>query len=145
LKVYVDTNVIVAALVEGHSHHVPARDLMTAVWRGDLRATISTHGMAEFYSVLTKTPFSPRIHPIAANRLLEESIYPFIETVGYTEDDYRAVIANIANAGHLGGMVFDALHLWAAQKADCDRIYTFNVRHFRMLAPEEQARKITMP
>jgi predicted nucleic acid-binding protein len=145
LKVYVDTNVLVAAFVEGHSHHESARDLLTRVWQDDLRATISTHGVAEFYSVLTRTPFSPRIHPIVANRLLAESVYPYIETVAYSESDYRTVIASTANAGHAGGMIFDALHLWAAQKANCERIYTFNVKHFRMLAPEELARKITAP
>jgi hypothetical protein len=28
------------------------------------------------------------------------------------------------------------LHLDSAKKAACDRIYTFNVRHFQQLAPE---------
>ena len=36
----------------------------------------------------------------------------------------------------IGARVYDALHLQCAKKAGCDRIYTFNVRHFRQLAPD---------
>jgi hypothetical protein len=35
--------------------------------------------------------------------------------------------------------------LRCAQKADCDRIYTFNVKDFRSLAPAGLAEKIAAP
>ncbi len=37
-----------------------------------VRVCISTHGLAEFYSVLTRAPFTPRIHPTEAGRFLDD-------------------------------------------------------------------------
>jgi hypothetical protein len=45
----------------------------------------------------------------------------------------------------IGGLVFDALHLHCAEKAQCDRIYTFNVKDFRALAPDALVAKIAAP
>lgn len=42
-------------------------------------------------------------------------------------------------------MVFDALHLHSALKAGCDRVYTFNLKDFRSLAPKELEGKIAAP
>jgi hypothetical protein len=36
----------------------------------------------------------------------------------------------------IGGRIYDALHLRRARQAACDRVYTFNVRHFQQLAPD---------
>ena len=101
--------------------------------------------LAEFYAVVTRAPFTPRVPPFEANRFLDEKIFPFFEIVPLSETDYRNVIGNCANAGTAGAVIYDALHLCAARKAECDRIYTFNVRHFRALASEDLAGKITAP
>jgi hypothetical protein len=58
---------------------------------------------------------------------------------------YKAVLRSCTSAGWVGGVVLDALHLYSAQKADCERIYTFNVRDFRSLATAELADKIAAP
>ena len=145
MKVYLDTNVLVAASVEQHMHHVPAFELLSAIEQNSMQGCISTHGLAEFYSVVTRTPFSPRVQPLVANLFLQDNVYPYFEIVALSEADYRTVLGNCANAGMTSGMIFDALHLCAAGKANCDRIYTFNVRHFRALASKEQEGKITAP
>jgi hypothetical protein len=44
-----------------------------------------------------------------------------------------------------GAIVFDALHLRCAQKSACDRIYTFNVKDFRGLAPDGLQSRIVSP
>ena len=110
-----------------------------------MQGCISTHGLAEFYSVVTRTPFSPRVQPLVANLFLQDNVYPYFEIVALSEADYRTVLGNCANAGMTSGMIFDALHLCAAGKANCDRIYTFNVKHFRALASKELEDKITAP
>ena len=145
MKVYVDTNVLVAASVEQHAQHVPAFELLSAIERNAMQGCISTHGLAEFYSVVTRTPFSPRVQPLVANLFLQDNVYPYFEIVALSEADYRTVLGNCANAGMTSGMIFDALHLCAAGKANCDRIYTFNVKHFRALASKELEDKITAP
>ena len=59
--------------------------------------------------------------------------------------DYKTVRRSCAAAGLIGGVVYDALHLYAAEKANCDRIYTFNIRDFRALASPKLTGKISAP
>ncbi len=141
MKVYIDTNVLVAASVQAHPHHAQSFDLVNNVKDGRLRGCISTHGLAEFYSVLTRAPFSPRVHPAEAGRFLEDNIAPHFELVTLSGDDYKQVLNASAKAGLVGGVVYDALHLRCARKAECDRIYTFNVKDFRAIAPDDIRRQ----
>ncbi|MEO8662781.1 MAG: PIN domain-containing protein [Bryobacteraceae bacterium] len=145
MKVYVDTNILVAASVQDHPHHAPSFELVRRIKAGTLRGCISSHGLAEFYSVLTRAPFSPRVHPAEAGRFLEENIVPYFELVTLSATDYKAVLTASAKAGLIGGVVYDALHLRSAEKAGCDRIYTFNVKDFRTLASDDLHDKITVP
>jgi hypothetical protein len=55
------------------------------------------------------------------------------------------VLRSCSKAGLIGGMVFDALHVHCAQKANCDRVYTFNVKDFRALAPAGLVDRIAAP
>mgnify|MGYP001164593724 CR=1 FL=1 len=142
MKVYLDTNVLVAASVEAHPHHLQAFDLVKAVRDRACEGCVSTHGLAEFYSVLTRAPFVPRIHPVEAGRLLDLNILPYFELIALSVVDYKAILRSCADAGLVGGVIFDVLHLHSAQKARCERIYTFNVKDFRALAPAELADKI---
>ena len=59
--------------------------------------------------------------------------------------DYKIVLRSCALAGLIGGIVFDCLHLHCSQKAKCDRVYTFNVKDFRALAPSGFTNKIASP
>jgi predicted nucleic acid-binding protein len=145
VKAYFDTNLLVAASVEDHPHHIPAFDLVKAVQQGTLQGCIVTHGLAEFYSVITRAPFTPRVHPAEAGRILDENILPFFELVALSAGDYKAVLRSCSAAGIIGGAVYDALHLHGAEKANCDRIYTFNVKDFRALASSALAGKVSAP
>lgn len=145
MKAYFDTNVLVAASVQDHQHHEQSFDLLKAVKEGTLQGCIGTHGLAEFYSVLTRAPFTPRIHPAEAGRFLDDNILPYFELVALSADDYKAVLRSCTNDGLIGGVVFDALHLHSALKAGCDRVYTFNLKDFRGLAPKELEGKIAAP
>jgi predicted nucleic acid-binding protein len=145
VKAYLDTNVLVAASVQEHQHHVQAFDLVKAVREKALQGCIGTHGLAEFYSVLTRAPFTPRVHPTEAGRFLDDNVLPYFELVALSANDYKAVLRSCAAAGVIGGAVFDALHLHSAQKAGCDRVYTFNVKDFRALAPSGIAERIAAP
>ena len=145
MRVYLDTNVLVAASVQEHQHHLQSFDLVKAVKEGTFEGCISTHGLAEFYSVLTRAPFTPRVHPAEAGRFLNDNILPYFELIALSAEDYKAVLRSCASAGLIGGVVFDALHVHSAQKSGCDRIYTFNVKDFRFLAPADLVDKITAP
>lgn len=145
MKAYLDTNILVAASVEDHVHHAPSFSLIKAVKQGALEGYISTHGLAEYYSVITRAPFIPRVHAAEAGRFLDDNILPYFELVAISAGDYKSVLRSSWNAGLIGGLIFDALHLHCAQKAACDRVYTFNVKDFRALAPAGYADKISAP
>jgi predicted nucleic acid-binding protein len=101
-----------------------------------ISAILLAHGLSEMYSVLTKTPFVPRISPNEAWQLLSDRVLDKFEIVHLTTEEHIGAIRRSSHDGWSGGRIFDALHLQAARKTQCERIYTFNVRHFRQLAPD---------
>ena len=76
---------------------------------------------------------------------MEENILPYFELVALTADEYKAVLLSVPKSAWQGGVIFDALHLHCAQKTECDRIYTFNLREFRALSARDWVDKITAP
>ena len=57
------------------------------------------------------------------------------EVVCLVQKDYLAILEAAAKAGLRGGVVYDTLQLRCAEKARCDRIYTFNTLDFLRIAP----------
>jgi predicted nucleic acid-binding protein len=144
VRVYFDTAVLVAASVADHPHYARGATALLAARTKKITACVSTHGLAEFYAVLTRTPFTPPVYPSEASRLLSDNILPFFEIVSLSAKEYQETIRDCAQQGWAGGRIYDALHICAAQKAACDRLYTFNVRHFQQLAPQ-LANRISAP
>ncbi len=140
MKTYFDTTVLVAACIANHPHHGPAVMALRDVVEKKRQGYASAHGLAEFFAVLTKAPFTPPIFPSEAWKLLSENILKNFEVVDLNAKEYREAIRSCAENGWAGGRVYDVLHIHSAQKASCDRILTFNVRHFQQLAPEWRER-----
>jgi predicted nucleic acid-binding protein len=138
MKAHLDTAVPVAASVSDHTHHSQALALLQKVRAKEISGYISGHGLSEVYAVLT--PFTPPVYPVEAWKLLSENILPYFQIVILTPKMYVETIQECASKGWIGGKIYDALHLRSARKSACDRIYTFNVRHFRQLAPDLSAR-----
>jgi len=136
VNAYLDTNVIIAGYVRSHNHHAQAFGLLRQVYDGKVSGILLAHGLSEMYSVLTRAPFVPRISPSEAWQLLNDRVLNNFEIVHLTTEEHNGAIRQCAHDGSSGGRIFDALHLQAARKAQCERIYTFNVRHFRQLAPD---------
>lgn len=68
--------------------------------------------------------------------MLETNVLSSFEIEALTRTEYARVIKDSAAQGWGGGRIHDALHIAAARKAKCSRIYTFDVTHFRQLAPD---------
>ena len=117
---------------------------MDSVAAGKHHGFISAHGLTEIYSVMTRTPFSPRFRPTDVWQILSDDILPVLELVALNNSDYRNVVQQCASLGFVSGRVHDLAHLRAAEKALCQRIYTFDVRGFQALAPHLSGR-IVMP
>jgi predicted nucleic acid-binding protein len=144
MKAYFDTTIFVAASVGGHVHHNQALAALEVAQSGKMKNYMSGHGLSEAYSVLTRTPFRPTVYPAEAWRILEENILPYFQLVTITPEMYVETIRECAERGWIGGRIYDAIHLRCARESDCERIYTFNVRHFQQLAPD-LAQRICAP
>jgi predicted nucleic acid-binding protein len=144
-RCYFDTSVLVPAAIAQHPHHEAAVGRLKELARSKQRGYVSAHGITEFYSVMTRTPFKPPLHPSEAWRLIEEMILVHLDLVTLTARECLDVTKGCAMAGWTGGKIHDAMHLRCARKAQCERIYTFNVKDFRALAAPEMASQIVAP
>jgi len=135
VKAFFDTNVLVAACIEGHEHHERAMPLLESVLQGKTEGVVSAHSILETHAVLTKLPRAPRILPLQAASLIEENIVKPFTVIALTAKEYVDLVMKLGREGILGGQAYDALHLRCAEKAGVDTIYTFNVSHFASLAP----------
>jgi predicted nucleic acid-binding protein len=125
----------VAALLQQHPHNPRAFARLLAVHRGDSSGVLTSHGLAELFATLTALPLKPRLPPAEAHRMLQQSVLTHFKIVPLTARHYAEALTLTVNQGLSSGAVYDALHLVGARAAGCDELLTFNLRHFRALAP----------
>jgi predicted nucleic acid-binding protein len=133
VKAFLDTSVMIAAFWGDHADH-------DASLRVFAEATLQTaacgmHSLAEVYATMTALPVRPLLAP--------EQVYLFVQqiserlsTVGLQEAEYLKTIRELADRGFASGRVYDALLLACARKSQAETIYTWNVKHFRQIAPD---------
>jgi len=132
VNVLFDSSVIIAAFLPRHPSHTPCFvQLKTAELR-QIQGYLSTHSLAEVYSVMTRMPSQPRVSPQEAQTLLERCLQ-YLDVVPLELVDYRAAIAQMTALNLPGGGIFDALIAQAALKVGVDRILTLNPNHFSRL------------
>jgi predicted nucleic acid-binding protein len=128
MKYLFDTSVLVAAIMTGHQSHVLCLPLLQKAQARQIDGLISTHTLAELYSVLTRIP-QTKISPSLAQNLIEDNLKAF-EFISLNDEDYTAAIALMVQHQLPGGGIFDALIAQAAVKAEVDVILTLNAKHF---------------
>jgi predicted nucleic acid-binding protein len=136
MKFFCDTSVLVAACVRNHPYFNRARPVLEAAKNGAGQFFISSHSVAELYSVLTNLPLQPRIVPSEAKTIIDTNILPYFKCINVTAKMYEEAVMSCVQQGASGGVVYDGLLLCCARAAKADRIYTFNVRDFQRLMPE---------
>jgi predicted nucleic acid-binding protein len=138
--IFLDTSVLIATAQVSHVHHKPSRYL----WNQCTRQTtaVSTHTIAELFNTLTAMPPALRLAPRDAV-LAVETFLQRLTAVDLSTEEYMETLRRTANLGHSGGMIYDALHLACARKVQAEQIYTWNVRHFQMAAPDLAGRIVT--
>lgn len=142
---YFDASVLIAAAVATHQHNGPALARMEELAASRHQGFFSAHGLTEVYSVLTRAPFRPPFYPGEVLQIVEDQIIPLLKLVSLDSKEYVRTVRYAAAQGMVGGQIHDAIHLQCAMKADCDRIYTFNVAHFRKLSQPEFVNRVTAP
>ncbi|HZM05786.1 MAG TPA: PIN domain-containing protein [Candidatus Saccharimonadales bacterium] len=145
MKVFLDTSVLLAALLQKHVAHERAFALLERIQGGEDDGYISAHSVAEVYANLTKLPPPFRHSPEQALLNVEENILKYFEISSLSGSDYKTLIREAALAGIQGGTIYDAILLKSADKVAVERIYTLNLKHFQAIAPRAIASYILSP
>jgi predicted nucleic acid-binding protein len=138
--IFLDTSVLVATAQVNHEHHKRSETLWNHCTRQG--SAVSTHTMAEVYNTLTAMPPGLRLSP-RDGVLAVETFLQRLTLVTLTPDEYIETLRRTANLGLSGGIIYDALHMAGARKVDAAQIYTWNVRHFKLVAPDLAERILT--
>lgn len=141
VKTFLDTSVLIAACDAEHYHHARSFPLLSAATRET--TACGAHTLAEAYSVLSRFPGGQRQRPEFAG-LLVEQMAARMTVVSLTVREYENTIREAADSLLAGGVIFDALLLTCARKVNAEHIYTWNEKHFHMVAPDLKDR-IRMP
>jgi predicted nucleic acid-binding protein len=145
VRVFLDTNVLIASVLDLHDAHVRCLPLLGRVQDGKDEGFISAHSLAEMYAVLTKIPPPLRHSPEQALLSIEENILNHFNVLHLRGTEYGALIRDAAAAGIQGGTIYDTVLLRSATKANPDRIYTLNLKHFQAVAPAELVSALISP
>ena len=145
MKAFLDTNVVVAACLEDHEHHERAFELLARVLSGKDVGFTSAHALAEAYAVMTRLPKPLRVPPQVSATLLQENFAEKFEIVTLTGKEYKALLTRAGQAGWVGGILYDSLHVACAVKAKVERLYSWNARHLQTVAPDAFVSRIVVP
>ena len=129
MTIYLDSSVLVAALVEDEPAHEQCLQLLRkknlATW---------THAFAEVFATLTGGRLGLRVQPAVAAELMDTSLAPRLRLIELAAADMTGAIRESQSVGVRGGAIFDFLHLTAARRSSATALYTLNTRHFIPLA-----------
>ena len=129
---FFDTTVLVAAMVEDESRHEACARALEAADNGHA----SLHSLGECYATLTGGRLGVQIPASDAVRLIHYNLHERLSFVSLSSAEYFRLLDHAGPAGARGGAIYDLLLLACARKANADRIYTLNERHFAALAPD---------
>ncbi|MGA3264939.1 MAG: PIN domain-containing protein [Terracidiphilus sp.] len=140
MKAFFDTSVLVASVREADKRHEVSRKLLMQFT--PQQASCAAHSLAELYATLTGMRSPNRFRPEQAILVLDQ-VRARLQCVTLTAEEVFQTIHRAANLNLPGGIIYDALLLGCARKVNAERIYTWNEKHFRMVAPDLADRIVT--
>lgn len=132
MKTYFDSSALVAAMVETEAHYAEALAALADVADG----FTSTHAIAETFATLTGGRMETQLTPNEAMQFIDTNVVKRLSILELSLDDYEQAIVRSQAVGARGGAIFDMLHLEAARRGNARRIFTINLRHFQVFAPD---------
>lgn len=133
---YFDTSVLFAALEVVHERHIASRIALEGAQARGKIVCLSNHVFAELYANITRYPTSIKTSPVEALATIQQLSNSVI-TIDLAKADYLIALQRCADLGLISGVIYDALHLQAAIKAEADVLYTANLRDFKRLWTDE--------
>jgi predicted nucleic acid-binding protein len=133
VKEFFDTSVLIAAFWRGHVHHEASILLFASADK--TQSACALHSLAEVYAGMTALPVKPPI-PSEQAFLFVQEVHTRLTLVSLEEAEYFETTQRAAEFGFTSGRIYDALLLRSAVKCQAQTIYTWNLKHFRTIAPE---------
>jgi predicted nucleic acid-binding protein len=125
---FLDTGIMVGALLESHPEHVVC---LSAIKESE-RPFTNAHALAETFATLTgfyKVPTE-------AAAELTLSVRDTIEVEALELADYETAIWEARSRGVMGGGIYDSLHATFARRKKAVQIVTRNPSDFEHVAPD---------
>lgn len=141
MREFFDTSVLVASFWQGHRDHDASLKRLAAA--NKQRSACALHTLAEVYATMTALPVKDVIPPDQGLLFVQE-VRDHLTIVALNEAEYCETIERAAELGFSSGRIYDALLLRCAAKTKAEVIYTWNVKHFRAIDPQ-QAAKVRTP
>jgi predicted nucleic acid-binding protein len=137
---FFDTSVLIASVRSSDLRYEASRRLWLNANKSV--AACAAHTLAEVYASLTGMRPPNRFRPDQALLVLNQ-IQTTMECIALTAPEVFETTERTAALKLPGGIVYDALIMACARKVKAQRIYTWNEKHFRMVAPDLADRIMT--
>ena len=129
-----DSNVLIAAVVEGHIHHTPSASLLLSEPVGSFAVT--AHSFAEMYATLTKHAGGGPYRWTTQQALTAVTeIASRTQLIGLSPVQMLDAVCAFAKQGGIGARLYDYTIGEAVMAAGLERLITWNTAHFRSLFP----------
>ncbi len=145
VRVFLDTNVLVAGSVRQHPHFLRADSLLCACMNRKIEGIVHAHSLLEFHSAVTQLPRGLAVPAAQVRGLLADGILAYIRLVALSAEEVCDVQKRAGELGLSGGIIYDLYHLAIAERENVGRFYTFNTRHFQALASPDFSGRIIAP
>ena len=129
-----DTTVLIALMLPHREGHLRCKKAFLES-RAASRAAISTHTIAELYSVLAGRHTIP---PKEIKKMLDGNLRN-VEQIILEPSDYQSSVERLTGLGIQGGAIFDTLIATCALKVEAKKLYTLNLKHFVRLGEDVAA------
>jgi predicted nucleic acid-binding protein len=125
---FLDTGIIVGALLESHPEHLTCLSAL----EDSKRPFTNAHALAETFATLTGFYKIPT----EAAAELTLGLCDSIDVEALALADYQTSIREARSRGVMGGGVYDSLHATFARRKKAVQIVTRNPSHFQHVAPD---------
>lgn len=128
-----DTNVLIAAAVPDHQHHLPSLALLA----GATSCAVATHCLSETFSNLTRHgPAGLYRHPPAQVTAFVQGVAYRHRVLALSPEQHLDAMRAYAATGGIGPRLYDHLIGHTALVHGIGTIATWNTRHMRGLFPQ---------
>lgn len=131
MKVFLDTSVLLAGLVDFGPQSRPAHLILHAVAEERIASPATAwHCCLEFYSVATRLPPEFRLSPSDAHLLLVKEVMDRMDVYDLPAGERLSLLRTSLDDGTVGGRIYDVHIAEIARAAGAGVIVTDNRRHF---------------